>query len=58
MKRVTPLNVMAALGILAAYGGLHSTPKPPRIYTSADEERQAKAEAKRQRKLAKRRGEG
>jgi hypothetical protein len=29
-------------------------PKPQRIYTHADEERQAKAEAKRQRKAAKR----
>jgi hypothetical protein len=29
-------------------------PKQPRIYTHADEERQRKAEAKRQRKAAKR----
>lgn len=29
-------------------------PKPPRLYTHADEERIAKAEAKRQRKAAKR----
>lgn len=33
---------------------LLAEPKKPRIYTHADEERQAKAEAKRQRKAAKR----
>jgi hypothetical protein len=46
--------LLAAL--LAMSGQLGSTfpAKPPRIYTDADQQRREKAEAKRQRKAAKR----
>ena len=44
----------AVVGMCPEVLELLPEPEPPRIYTHADEERQAKAEAKRQRKAAKR----
>lgn len=49
------LTLLAALTVAAGQlGGISIPASPPRLYTHADEERQRKAEAKRQRKAAKR----
>lgn len=53
------LLIAAAIGLMAsnpatAFSKPRSSPQPRRLYTSADEERKARAQAKRDRKAAKR----
>ena len=60
MKRHELLAIVAMVAAscpAAALGGLKApTRKPPKVLTHADAERLAKAEAKRQRKAAQRKG--
>jgi hypothetical protein len=51
-----PLMFASMLAMAGAIDFLPE-PKPPRIYTDADQQRREKAEAKRQRKAAKRRAQ-
>lgn len=48
-------KALMLVAAMAAIGAIPPAPptRPPRLFTSADEERLAKAEAKRQRKAAK-----
>ena len=51
-----PSYMLAAIALVGVENIAHlfPKPKPPRIFTSADEERKAKAQEKRERKAAKR----